>query len=46
MITMKQYWEVDVGLSESAKNLMLDDLEEVFQGHDSKSDPYRLNGSS
>ncbi len=27
MVTMKHYWEVDIGLSESAKNLTLDDLD-------------------
>ena len=31
MVTMKHYWEVDIGLSESAKNATLDDLEE---GHE------------
>ena len=30
MVTMKHYWEVDIGLLESAKNLTLDDLEEVI----------------
>ena len=28
MVTMRHYWEVDIGLSESAK-MTLDDLEEV-----------------
>ena len=27
VVTMKHYWEVDIGLSESAKNLTLDDLQ-------------------
>ncbi len=31
MVSMKHYWEVDVGLTESAKkNLTMDDLEEVI----------------
>ncbi len=30
MVTMKHYWEVDIGLLESAQNLTLDDLEEVI----------------
>ncbi len=30
MVTMKHYWEVEVGPSESAKNLTLGDLEEVI----------------
>ncbi len=29
MVTVRQYCEVDIGLSESAKNVTLDDLEEV-----------------
>ncbi len=32
MVIMKHYWEVDVGLSESAKNLTLDDLEMTPEG--------------
>ena len=30
MVSMRHYWEVDIGLSESAKNLTLDDLEKVI----------------
>ncbi len=30
MVTMKHYWEVDIGLSESVNNLTVDDLKEVI----------------
>ena len=30
VVTMKHYWEVDIGLSESAQNLTLNDIEEVI----------------
>jgi len=46
MITIKHYWEVDIGLLESAKNLMSDDLDGSFEGHESENGPYRLNGCS
>ncbi len=46
MVTMKHYWEVDIGLSESAKKLTSDDLDEVISSRESQSGPYRLNGCS
>ena len=46
VVTMKHYWEVDIGLSESANNLTLDDLDGSFQGHESENHPYRLNSYS
>jgi hypothetical protein len=30
VVTMKHYWEVHIGLSESAKKFTLDNLEEVI----------------
>ena len=30
MVTMKHYWEVDIGVSESAKKLTSDDLDGVI----------------
>ncbi len=41
VITMKHYWEVDVGLSESAKNLTLGDLAGLSQGHESENRAWR-----
>ena len=38
MVTMRHCWEVDIGLSESAKKLTLDDLEEVIsKGHENEN---------
>ncbi len=46
MATMKRLWEVDIGLSESIKNLTPDDLAASFQGHTSENRAWRLNGCS
>ncbi len=49
MVNMKHYWEVDFGLSESAKKFDLGTwmtLTGSFQSHESENDQYRLNGCS
>jgi len=47
VVTMKHYWEVDIGLSESAKIIWpWMTLKGPFQGHESENGPYRLNGCS
>ncbi len=46
VVTMKHYREAVIGLSESAKKLTLDDLEEVTYAHEREHGPYRLNGCS
>jgi len=46
MVTMKHYWEVVIGLSESAKIRPWMTLKRSFQGHECESGPYCLNGCS
>ncbi len=47
-VVTKHLWEVDIGLSESLKNLTPDDLDGVIsiQGHESENRAWRLNGCS